>query len=68
VQQEPAVVLHRGTASARMRSRRVWLIPPSVTTSTRRQENYRAEFDKITTNESVDALLGRMKRRLEKTE
>jgi len=30
--------------------------------------NYRAEFDKIITNESFDVLLGRMKKRLAKTE
>jgi phospholipid transport system substrate-binding protein len=45
-----------------------WLVYDVVTDEQSMLENYRAEFNKIITKESFDALLKRMKKRLEKTE
>lgn len=45
-----------------------WLVFDVVTDEQSMLENYRAEFNKIITKESFDALLKRMKKRLEKAE
>ena len=45
-----------------------WLVYDVITDEQSMLENYRAEFNKIITKESFDALLKRMKKRLEKTE
>ena len=45
-----------------------WLVYDVVTDEQSMLENYRAEFNKIITKESFDALLKRMKARLEKSE
>ncbi len=45
-----------------------WLVYDVVTDEQSMLENYRAEFNKIITKESFDALLKRMKKRLEKTD
>ena len=45
-----------------------WLVYDVVTDEQSMLETYRAEFNKIITKESFDALLKRMKKRLEKTE
>ncbi len=45
-----------------------WLVYDVVTDEQSMLENYRAEFNKIITKESFDALLKRMKKRLEKAE
>jgi len=45
-----------------------WLVYDVVTDEQSMLENYRAEFNKIITKESFDALLKRMKKRLDKTE
>jgi phospholipid transport system substrate-binding protein len=45
-----------------------WLVYDVVTDEQSMLENYRAEFNKIITNESYDALLKRMKKRLEKAD
>lgn len=45
-----------------------WLVYDVVTDEQSMLENYRAEFNKIITKESFEALLKRMKKRLEKTE
>jgi phospholipid transport system substrate-binding protein len=45
-----------------------WLVYDVITDEQGMLENYRAEFNKIITKESFDALLKRMKKRLEKTE
>jgi phospholipid transport system substrate-binding protein len=45
-----------------------WLAYDIITDEQSMLENYRVEFHKIITAESFDALLGRMKRRLEKPE
>jgi phospholipid transport system substrate-binding protein len=44
-----------------------WLVYDVITDEQNMLENYRAEFNKIITNESFDVLLKRMKKRLEKT-
>ena len=48
--------------------RGAWLAYDLITDQQSMLENYRAEFDKIITNKSFDVLLGRMRKRLEKTE
>jgi phospholipid transport system substrate-binding protein len=45
-----------------------WLVYDVITDEQSMLENYRAEFNKIITKESFDALLKRMKKRLEKVE
>jgi phospholipid transport system substrate-binding protein len=45
-----------------------WLVYDVITDEQSMLENYRAEFNKIITKESFDALLKRMKKRLEKAE
>jgi phospholipid transport system substrate-binding protein len=45
-----------------------WLVYDVITDEQSMLENYRAEFNKIISKESFDALLKRMKKRLEKTE
>jgi phospholipid transport system substrate-binding protein len=45
-----------------------WLVYDVVTDEQSMLENYRAEFNKIITKESFDALLKRMKKRLEKAD
>jgi phospholipid transport system substrate-binding protein len=45
-----------------------WLVYDVVTDEQSMLENYRAEFNKIITKESFDALLKRMKKRMERTE
>jgi phospholipid transport system substrate-binding protein len=45
-----------------------WLVFDVITDEQSMLENYRAEFNKIITKESFDALLKRMKKRLEKAE
>jgi phospholipid transport system substrate-binding protein len=45
-----------------------WLVYDVITDEQSMLENYRAEFNKIITKESFEALLKRMKKRLEKTE
>ncbi|HEX7505719.1 MAG TPA: ABC transporter substrate-binding protein [Polyangia bacterium] len=45
-----------------------WLVYDVITDEQSMLENYRAEFNKIITKESFDALLKRMKKRLEKSE
>jgi phospholipid transport system substrate-binding protein len=45
-----------------------WLVYDVITDEQSMLENYRAEFNKIITKESFDALLKRMKKRLEKTD
>lgn len=45
-----------------------WLVYDVVTDEQSMLETYRAEFNRIITKESFDALLKRMKKRLEKTE
>jgi len=45
-----------------------WLVYDVITDEQSMLENYRAEFNKIITKESFDALLKRMRKRLEKTE
>ena len=45
-----------------------WLVYDVITDEQSMLENYRAEFNKIITRESFDALLKRMKKRLEKTD
>jgi phospholipid transport system substrate-binding protein len=45
-----------------------WLVYDVVTDEQSMLENYRAEFNKIISKESYDALLKRMKKRLEKSE
>lgn len=45
-----------------------WLVYDVVTDEQSMLENYRAEFNKIITKESFEALLKRMKKRLEKTD
>ena len=45
-----------------------WLVYDVITDEQGMLENYRAEFNKIITKESFDALIKRMKKRLEKTE
>ncbi len=45
-----------------------WLVYDVITDEQSMLENYRAEFNKIINKESFDALLKRMKKRLEKTE
>jgi phospholipid transport system substrate-binding protein len=45
-----------------------WLVYDVITDEQSMLENYRAEFGKIINKESFDALLKRMKKRLEKTE
>jgi len=45
-----------------------WLVYDVVTDEQSMLENYRAEFNKIITKESFEALLKRMKKRLEKSE
>ena len=44
-----------------------WLVYDVITDEQSMLENYRAEFNKIITKESFDALLKRMKKRLEKS-
>ena len=45
-----------------------WLVYDVITDEQSMLENYRAEFNKIITKESFDALLKRMKKRLEKAD
>jgi len=45
-----------------------WLVFDVITDEQSMLENYRAEFNKIITKESFDALLKRMKKRLEKAD
>lgn len=45
-----------------------WLVYDVITDEQSMLENYRAEFNKIISKESFDALMKRMKKRLEKTE